>query len=244
LLREVDRRTGLTAAVSGCLPDPRDPDLIEHEQSAMIAQRILGIASGHENLNDHQTMRHDPALQLAAGVDPLAERPLASPPTLCRLERRVTRAALVKMQGVFVEQFIAAHDEPPEQIILDFDAAADAIHGKQEGRYFHGYYDGYCYLPLYVFSGEHLLCAYLRPSGRGLHHRPGAQSCARTPGPAVDRSRTVPRAAHRREDALLRQLQLRRPNLGPPSEGRRQSRVHARPSGGLRGLPGATHASS
>lgn len=167
LLREVDKQMGLTAAVNRCLPDPRDPELIEHEQSAMIAQRVFGIAAGHEDLNDHQTMRHDPALQLAAGVEPLPDRPLASPPTLCRLERRVTRKALVKMQGVFVEQFIAAHEAcggPPESIILDFDATDDPIHGQQEGRFFHGYYDGYCYLPLYVFSGEHLLCAYLRPS--------------------------------------------------------------------------------
>ena len=176
LLREVDRRLGLTDAVSACLPDPRDPDLIEHAQSAMIAQRIFAIAAGHEDLNDHQTMRHDPALQLSSRVEPVEDRPLASPPTLCRLEQRATRAAMVKMHGVLVDQFIAAHEAsegPPESIVLDFDATDDPIHGKQEGRFFHGYYDHYCYLPLYVFCGEHLLCAYLRPSNidPALHAR-------------------------------------------------------------------------
>lgn len=167
LLREVARRTGLIDAISACMPDPRAPERIEHEQSAMIGQRIFAIAAGYEDLNDHETMRHDPALQLSVGVAPVQDhrgKPLASPPTLCRLEQRATRSAMVQMHSVLVDQFIAAHDQAPESIILDFDATDDPIHGRQEGRFFHGYYDHDCYLPLYVFCGEHLLCAYLRPS--------------------------------------------------------------------------------
>ena len=173
LLREVEREMGLVDQINACLPDPRDPAMIEHEQSAMLAQRVYAIAGGYEDLNDHQTMRHDPALQLAARVEPEEDQPLASPPTLCRLEGRVTRKALAAMQGVLVEQFIAAHPSPPQRIVLDFDATDDPTHGKQEGRFFHGYYGGYCYLPLYVFCGEHLLCAYLRPSNidPALHTR-------------------------------------------------------------------------
>jgi hypothetical protein len=164
LLREVDRRTGLSAALAGCVGDPRQPAKIQHEQSQMFAQRIHAIAAGHEDLNDHQTLRTDPLLQLCAGVDPLTDRPLASSSTLCRLENRVRRSDCVRMHEVLIDQFIASHDRPPQQLILDFDATDNPLHGKQEGRFFHGYYDHYCYLPLYVFCGQTLLCAYLRPS--------------------------------------------------------------------------------
>ena len=176
LLRECDRQLGLIRQVDACLADPRDPGRIEHEQSTMLAQRIFAIAAGYEDLNDHQRLRLDPALQLAAEQTPHEDEALASAPTLCRLERRVTRDALVKMQAVLVEQFIASHEAagtPPASIVLDFDATDDPIHGKQEGRFFHGYYDHHCYLPLYVFCGEQLLCAYLRPSNidPALHTR-------------------------------------------------------------------------
>jgi hypothetical protein len=119
---------------------------------------------GYEDLNDHQTLRADPALQLAAGQAPEQDRALASPPTLCRLENRVGRGALVRIAEVLVDQFIAAHPEPPEHLVLDFDATDDLVHGRQEGRFFHGYYDHHCFLPLYVFCGDELLVAYLRPS--------------------------------------------------------------------------------
>ena len=164
LLREVDRRIGLIDAINDCLPDPRDPRYIVHEQREMIAQRIFSIALGYEDINDQQTLRDDPALQVAAGKAAEQDHPLASPPTLCRLENRVNRKALVKMSQLFVERFLASHDSPPEEIVLDFDATADPVHGQQEERFYQGYYRHYCFLPLYVFCGGHLLCALLRPS--------------------------------------------------------------------------------
>ena len=164
LLREADRRLGLTRALAEVIPDPREPLLVVHEQHTMLAQRILGIALGYEDLNDHQTLRDDPLLQTLTGKTPDPEEPLASPPTLCRLENRVGRKALVKMAAVLVESFVASFDQPPSELILDFDATDDRVHGRQEGRGFHGYYDHYCFLPLYVFCGEKLLVSYLRPS--------------------------------------------------------------------------------
>jgi hypothetical protein len=164
LLREVDRRLGLTRALSAAIPDPREPVLIRHEQRTMIAQRVFGIALGYEDLNDHQTLRDDPLLQSLTEQTPDAETPLASPPTLCRLENRIDRRALVEMSQVLVETFIASFDSPPDELILDFDATDDRVHGHQEGRGFHGYYDHYCFLPLYVFCGEQLLVSHLRPS--------------------------------------------------------------------------------
>ena len=164
LLREVAERLGLFDALDHAIPDPRWLPIVVHDQRAMLAQRIIAIALGYEDLNDHQTLRCDPALQLAAGKVPDREMPLASPPTLCRLENRVDRKSLVRISEVLVDQFIAAHPRPPESLILDFDATDDLIHGKQEGRFFHGYYDHHCFLPLYVFCGDELLTAYLRPS--------------------------------------------------------------------------------
>jgi len=164
LLRQADSRLGLLDAVQAAIPDPRDPLRITHPQRAMLAQRILALAAGYEDENDHQQLRFDPALQAAAEQEPAEDEPLASPPTLCRLENRITRQTLVRLQEVLVEQFLDSHDQPPEQVILDFDATDDPLHGNQEGRFFHGYYRGYCYLPLYVFCGRQPLAAYLRPS--------------------------------------------------------------------------------
>jgi hypothetical protein len=164
LLREIERPLGLFQALNDCLPDPRPPELIRHDQKDLLAQRITAIALGYEDLNDHQTLREDPMLQLAVGHDPTPEQPLASAPTLCRLENRVQRKDLVQMATVLVDQFIAAHPQPPEVLILDFDATDDPVHGHQENRFFHGYYDHHCFLPLYVFCGHELLVAYLRPS--------------------------------------------------------------------------------
>jgi hypothetical protein len=164
LLREVADKSGLFDALDAAIPDPRHPVFIIHDQRAMIAQRIIAIALGYEDLNDHQTLRADPVFQVAAGKPPEEESKLASPPTLCRLENRITRQTLVKIAEVLVDHFIASHSEPPEQLILDFDATDDRIHGKQERRFFHGYYDHYCFLPLYVFRGDELITAYLRPS--------------------------------------------------------------------------------
>jgi hypothetical protein len=164
VLRELGRRLGLFEALDRAIPDPRWPPLVVHDQVTMLAQRITAIALGYEDLNDHQTLRCDPALQLAAGQVPDEDRPLASPPTLCRLENRVDRAALARVAEVLVDRFIAAHAEPPEALIPDFDATDDPVHGKQEGRFFHGHYDHHCFLPLHVFCGDELLVAYLRPS--------------------------------------------------------------------------------
>jgi len=173
LLREADKRLGLIDALNRCLPDPRNPFYIAHEQKTMLAQRIFGIAMGYEDLNDHQTLREDPLFQIVSERGVKDDLPLASPPTLCRLENRVDRKSLAALAGVFVEQFIASHSTPPEEIVLDFDPTDDPVHGNQEKRFFHGYYDQYCFLPLYVFCGSQLLAAYLRPSNidASLHSR-------------------------------------------------------------------------
>lgn len=171
LLREVDRRINLLDRVDELIPDPRDPLHIEHDQRTMLAQRVLAITCGWEDLNDHATLRNDLVLQLATNrkaggrqgdVDP--DRPLASASTLCRLENRIDRQTCVKINQLLVELFIESHKTPPKEVVLDFDATDDPVHGKQEGRFFHGYYDQYCFLPLYVFAGDQLLCAYLRPA--------------------------------------------------------------------------------
>jgi len=164
LIRQVADRIGLFDALDAVIPDPRHPVFIVHDQRTLIAQRITAIVLGYEDLNDHQELRTDPVLQLGAGITPEPEQPLASPPTLCRLENRVDRASLVRIAEVLVDQFLAAHPTPPEHLILDFDATDDPVHGGQEGRFFHGYYDHHCFLPLYVFCGDELLVSYLRPS--------------------------------------------------------------------------------
>lgn len=164
LLREVDRRLGLVEAVDQAIPDPRDPRYTTHTQRELLAQRILAIAAGYEDENDHQTLRGDPALQVATGRMPEEDSPLGSPSTLCRLENRINRQTIWRLQEVLVEQFLDSYSEPPAEITLDLDATDDPTHGEQEGRFFHGYYRHYCYLPLYVFCDEHLLVGYLRPS--------------------------------------------------------------------------------
>ena len=160
LLRQADRRLGLVAALDRVLPDPRNPHFIIHRQVDLLRQRIFGLALGYEDLNDHTTLRRDPAWQTALERD----EELASSPTLCRLENRVQRQAVVAFHRVLVEKFIASFDQAPTELILDFDATDDRVHGAQEGRFFHGYYGHYCFLPLYVFCGEQLLVAYLRSS--------------------------------------------------------------------------------
>jgi len=164
LLRELDKRIGLTEAISSCIPDPRHPLYTVHQQRTMLAQRIFGIALGYEDLNDHQSLRNDPLFQIISERGIEDDQPLASPPTLCRLENRVSRKALARISEVFVETFIRSYKKAPDELILDFDATDDLVYGNQEMRFFHGYYDHYCFLPLYVFCGSQLLVAYLRPS--------------------------------------------------------------------------------
>jgi hypothetical protein len=160
LLRKLERRLGLLDAVAGALADPRDPERIEHGLVDMLRQRVFGLVQGYEDLNDHAALRNDVLMQSACGRDTA----LASAPTLCRLENRASRAAAWAIHGVMVEKFIGSFKSAPKELVLDFDATDAPLHGKQEGRFFHGYYDNYCYLPLYVFCGEQLLVSYLRPS--------------------------------------------------------------------------------
>ncbi len=168
LLREVDRKIGLIDALDAAICDPRFQPLVVHDQRTILAQRIFALAAGYEDLNDHQTLRNDTLLQTLTDrqlkVGQEQGDPLSSPPTLCRLENRIRRRDLVGMAEVLVETFIASHTAPPKELVLDLDATDDALHGNQEGRFFHGYYDHYCFLPLYVTCGQQLLVAYLRPA--------------------------------------------------------------------------------
>lgn len=172
LLRETDQRMKLLPRFSQCFLDSRNPALVEHSVEQMLAQRIYGLALGYEDLNDHQQLRHDPLLGVLAGKAEPGTDPLAGKSTLSRMElgdglphryKKITfwRDAI---DDLLVDVFLEAQDAPPEQIVLDIDTTDLAIHGNQEGRFYHGYYDHYCYLPLYVLAGEHVLCARLRPS--------------------------------------------------------------------------------
>lgn len=160
LLRQVDRRLRLTEAIAKALGDTRRLASCLHDVRSLLKQRIYGLALGYEDLNDHQALREDPALQTAVER---AKR-LASSSTLCRFENRADRQATLRIHEVLLEQFIGSFKRAPQELVLDFDATDDPVHGKQEGRFFHGYYDQYCFLPLYVFCGEQLLVSYLRPS--------------------------------------------------------------------------------
>ncbi len=160
LLREIDRRLGLTKTVANILPDHRNQNYVKHSLLSQLRQRVYALCHGYEDLNDHQTLRADPAVQTAVERDTV----LSSPSTLCRFENRMGRVAAVDIHKVVIEKFIASFAKAPEQLILDFDATDDHVHGQQEGRFFHGYYDHYCFLPLYVFCGDQLLVSYLRPS--------------------------------------------------------------------------------
>lgn len=160
LLRQVDRRLGLFKQVSLSLIDPRRKKSCDHDLTSLLRQRVYGLALGYEDVNDHDPLRHDLALQTAIEKDSV----LASASTLCRLENRADRETAWAIHRVMVDKFISSFKRTPHKLILDFDATDDKVHGKQEGRFFHGYYDSYCFLPLYVFCGEQLLVSYLRPS--------------------------------------------------------------------------------
>ncbi len=162
LLREADRQINLLAPIAKALRDKRDKDKIQHSILSMLRQRVFGLALGNDDLNDHNDLCKDIAFQTFVGVD----SKLASSPTLCRFENSATRKAAVDISKQTVEVFISSHKEPPEKLILDFDATDDLVHGNQVGRFFHGYYKNYCFLPLYVFCGSKLLVAYLRPSNK------------------------------------------------------------------------------
>lgn len=160
LLGEADRRINLTKRIADGLVDNRCKGKIKHKTLDMLRQRIYALALGYEDLNDHATLRTDTAIQTAVGRDTY----LASSSTLCRMENRATQDALWHISETLVDVFIESFKKPPKKLILDFDCTDDPIHGHQIGRFFHGYYDCYCFLPLYVFCGDHLLASYLRPS--------------------------------------------------------------------------------
>ena len=162
LLREVDKQHRLTRRLASVLQDPRTPELIQHKLNTMVCQRVFGVAAGYEDLNDHEALRFDQALQTALGQDD----DLAGKSTLCRMEQRADRQAVVQAHETLWHHFIEQHDEPPKEIVLDFDGTDIPVHGEQPGKFFNGYYDHHCYFPLYVFCGRHLLVSYLRTSNR------------------------------------------------------------------------------
>src|SRR3954471_24329179 len=185
LLRKVEELTAIVHQFAACFTDHRDPDLIEHPLKDLLAQRVYALALGYEDLNDHDDLRRDPLLATVVGKgDPTGKdrrrprdrgKPLAGKSTLNRLELtrvgddRESRYTKITchtrdVERLLVALFLQAHREPPRRIVLDVDATDDPIHGHQLGRFFHGYYKNFCYLPLYVFCGDHLLCARLRPS--------------------------------------------------------------------------------
>lgn len=160
LLREVDRRLGLIRDAARRLRDPRNKGRVRHSNEQLLRQRVFALALGYEDLNDHETLRKDPCFQTVVGQD----CSLASSSTLCRFENRADRDTALVVHEVLVEQFVASFDTPPEELILDLDATDDEVHGRQVSRFFHAFYDHYCFLPLYVFCGDQLLVSYLRPS--------------------------------------------------------------------------------
>ncbi len=175
LLGAADRRLDLVRRFAGCFRDARNPRFVEHAVATLVGQRVFGIALGYEDLNDHDELRHDPLMAVLAGKLEAWRgdyAPVAGKSTLNRLELSreiVTRYHKIShdpatIEALFVELFLEAHARPPKEIVLDLDATDDPLHGHQEGRFFHGYYDCYCYLPLYVFCDRHLLAAKLRPS--------------------------------------------------------------------------------
>ena len=175
LLGTADHAIKLTERFAACFHDARRPHLIEHEVATLLGQRVFGIALGYEDLNDHDELRHDPMMAVLAGK--LAARrkecaPVAGKSTLNRLElsrleptryHKISHNPIA-IKRLMVDVFLEAHDRAPSEIVLDLDATDDPVHGEQEGRFFHGYYDCYCYLPLYVFCGRDLLAAKLRPA--------------------------------------------------------------------------------
>lgn len=160
LLREVDKKLNLIARVANTFKDPRCKSKVRHELLPMLRQRIYGIALGYEDLNDHDTLRKDKAIQTAVERD----SDLASASTLCRFENWTDPQVVRDISRMQVEVFIESFKSAPKELILDFDSTDDPVHGGQLGAYFHGYYDHHCFLPLYVFCGQKLLVSYLRPS--------------------------------------------------------------------------------
>ncbi len=166
LLHQVDKIINLTDRIAATANDPRNKKKITHSIRDMLRQRVYSLALGYEDLNDHDALRKDTAIQTAVGKD----EDLASSPTLCRFENFADKQMCWDMSKTLVEIFIESFKKPPKEIILDFDATDDPVHGNQVGRFYHGYYKEYCFLPLYVFCGKHLLAGYLKPSSIDAAH--------------------------------------------------------------------------
>jgi hypothetical protein len=172
LLRETDRRLNLLPRLAKCFLDARHPVFVEHSVQELVLQRVYGLALGYEDLNDHEQLRQDPLLRVLAGKADVEDSPLAGKSTLNRLElsdgtpNRYKKITFWKdsLDELLVQVFLESYATAPEEIVLDVDATDFPLHGEQEGRFFHGYYDSYCYLPLYIFCGDQILCARLRQS--------------------------------------------------------------------------------
>jgi hypothetical protein len=170
LLRETDRRLNLLPRLAECFQDDRNASYVSHSVPELLAQRIYGLALGYEDLSDHEQLRQDPLLAVLSGKPQVGSEPLAGKSTLNRLELSTGTADRYKkvhcrteaIDELLVNVFLESQACTPERIVLDLDVTDLPLHGHQEGRFFHGYYDNYCYLPLYIFCGEHLLCARLR----------------------------------------------------------------------------------
>jgi DDE family transposase len=203
LLGATDRAIRLIERFAACFSDARAPDLIEHSLDTLVGQRVFGLALGYEDLVDHDLLRHDPVMatligKLQAGREDCA--PLAGKSTLNRLEQSLRGGVgryhkighdTEAIEALFVTLFLEAHQRPPKPIVLDLDATDDPLHGHQEGRFFHGYYDAYCYLPLYIFCGRHLLAAKLRRANIDAAH-----------------------GAREEVERIVRQIRARWPNVG------------------------------
>lgn len=160
LLRETDKKLGLTRQLASLVPDPRREDHITHSMESLLKQRIYGIAAGYEDLNDHDTLRNDIAFQTAVNRNSV----LSSASTLSRMENHANRQVAFDINRLYVETFIESFKKAPKELLLDFDATDDRTHGEQEKCFYHGYYKNYCFLPLYVFCEDQMLVSYLRPS--------------------------------------------------------------------------------
>lgn len=170
LLKNVDEKMNLLKPVAKCINDTRFEPMVQHSAHQLLVQRVYGLCLGYEDLIDHENLRFDPAWQCAANqVDPLA-----GDSTLCRFESWANRETAIRIHEQLIEQFISSYSSKPKKLILDFDATDDLVHGNQVGKFFHGYYKNYCFLPLYVYCGNKLLVAYLRPSSKDQALHAGA----------------------------------------------------------------------
>lgn len=176
LLRQTDQRLNLLPRLAECFLDGRNPTMVDHSIREMLAQRIYGLALGYEDINDHEQLRHDPVFGILAGREEL-EQPLAGKSTLNRMELGAGETDRYKkitfwkeaIDELLVKVFVESYEKAPAEIVLDIDTTDLPLHGKQEGRFFHGYYDHYCYLPLYIFCGEQVLCARLREANHDAY---------------------------------------------------------------------------